>query len=82
MSPHHRGPLAEVPISIELDFYPLTIIPTYGIIAGMDSQILNQKTAGFTLFKVKSSVCPSIVDHLTDLCQEPALYPSNSSPIT
>lgn len=60
-----------MPIAIELDYYPLTIIPSYGIIAGLDSQILNQKSSGFSLFKVKSQVLP-VVSRLT--CDKNQLF--------
>lgn len=68
-----------MPIAIELDYYPLTIIPKYGIIAGLDSLIMNQKSAGFSLFKVKSSV--ALFVYGTDLCLESGFHSSNSSPI-
>ena len=51
---------------MHLDFYPVTILPTYGIIAGLESQIVKQKSAGFPLFKVKPSVWPT-ASTLTDL---------------
>jgi hypothetical protein len=51
---------------MHLDFYPLTILPTYGIIAGLESQIVKQKSAGFPLFKVKPSV-GCIACEFTDL---------------
>jgi RIC1 len=44
------------PVVVPLDFHPLTVIPTYGIIAGLDSQLVKQKATGFSTFKLKVSV--------------------------
>ena len=53
---HERKAREDIPIVVPLDFYPLTVMPSYGIIAGVDSQILTEKSGGFSLFKLKVSV--------------------------
>jgi len=58
--------LDDHPILIELDFYPLTILPQHGIISGLLSLKQRQKTPPFTLFKTKTSVSPR--NFKTDVC--------------
>lgn len=70
----------EPPVIVPLDFYPSTVISMYGIITGLNSQSSNQRSLGFTSFKIKSSVYLRGFT-LTDLLLESTFYSPNSSTI-
>jgi RAB6A-GEF complex partner protein 1 len=58
LSASRNGPSGG-PIKIGIDFYPLTILPEYGIITGLSSQIIANQSVELSMFKVKPMVFPS-----------------------
>ena len=46
----------DAPITLEIEFYPLTVVPNYGVIVGLTSQRIQLNPSEST-FRLQSGVC-------------------------
>ena len=53
------GQELQAPITIPLDFYPLSVLLEKGILFGVEAELLQRRDASFALFRVVARVCSS-----------------------
>lgn len=46
-----------LPVKVPVDFYPLSVLMTKGIVSGVEVDIVERKDIGFSYFRLGSRVC-------------------------
>jgi len=49
------------PVKVPVDFYPLSVLMTKGIVSGVEVDIVERKDIGFSYFRLGSRVCTSLL---------------------